>query len=240
MILYGRNSVFERLKANHKSIEKIFLQDNFDVPQIEKLIRENNVPVKHMPSRDLAGVKSAKDLQGVVARVRMFEYAPFKALLKMPADKRPAFIFLDKLFDPQNLGVIIRTAACFGGFCIVIPGFEACEVTEAVLHVASGGENYVPVSKVSNIAGALIEAKKAGYWIMGGVLDSDARDINEISIPFPLGLVLGSEGKGIRYGVEKQLDIKARIPMRGAKLSFNVAMACAIFCHEISKQKNRG
>lgn len=239
MLLYGRNSVLERLKANPRSIKKIFLQDNFDVPQIQSLIREKGIPVKSMPSRNLAGIKPARDLQGIIASVDIFEYTSFKNLLKLSPGNKPTFIFLDKLFDPQNLGVIIRTAACFGGFAIVIPRFEACEVTEAVLHVASGGENYVPVSKVSNIAGAVIEAKKAGYWIMGGVLDSGAKDINEISIPFPLGLVLGSEGKGIRYGVEKQLDIKARIPMRGEELSFNVAMACAIFCHEISKQKGR-
>jgi len=72
---------------------------------------------------------------------------------------------------------------------------------------------------------------------MGGVVTDDAQHINEISIPFPLGLVLGSEGEGIRYGVQKKLDIKARIPMKGADLSFNVAMACVIFCHEISKQR---
>ena len=63
------------------------------------------------------------------------------------------------------------------------------------------------------------------------------KDINKISLPFPLGLVLGSEGEGIRYGVQKHLDIKAQIPMEGAKLSFNVNMACAIFCYEISKQR---
>ena len=103
--------------------------------------------------------------------------------------------------------------------------------------MASGGENFVPVALVSNISSAILKAKKNGYWIMGGILSDDAQYINEISMPFPLGLVLGSEGEGIRYGVEKHLDIKARIPMEGERLSFNVAMACAIFCHEISKQR---
>jgi len=52
-------------------------------------------------------------------------------------------------------------------------------------------------------------------------------------------LVLGSEGKGIRPGLEKQLELKVKIPMAGAELSFNVAMACSIFAYEINRQRKR-
>ena len=55
-------------------------------------------------------------------------------------------------------------------------------------------------------------------------------------LPFPICLVLGSEGKGIRHGIKKHLELKVSLPIRGAALSFNVSMACAIFCHEISKE----
>lgn len=237
MLLYGKNSVVERLKANPRSIRKILLQDNFDAPQIEKLIKQNNITVERLSVRELARVKPAKDLQGIVAKVDKFEYISLDDLLNCPAAKKLNLIFLDRINDPQNLGVIIRTAACFGGFACIIPRFSACEVTEAVLHVASGGENYVPVSLVPNLTPAVISAKNSGYWIMGGVLASDAEDVARISLPFPLGLVLGSEGGGIRQGLEKHLDIKARIPMRGAQLTFNVAMACVIFCHEIAKHR---
>ena len=237
MVLYGKNSIFERLKTDPRSIRKILLQKNFDASHIERLIHVNNIPVERLTSRELAKVKPAKDLQGIVAKVDSFRYASFDDLLNQSRDKQMTPIFLDRLSDPQNLGVIIRTAACFGNFFVVISRFKACEITEAVLHVASGGENYVPVSMVSNISSAIIKAKQQGYWIMGGIVSDEAQYINEISLPFPVGVVLGSEGEGIRYGVQKHLDIKARIPMEGARLSFNVAMACAIFCYEISRQR---
>jgi 23S rRNA (guanosine2251-2'-O)-methyltransferase len=128
-------------------------------------------------------------------------------------------------------------SACFGGISLIVPSREACQVNETVLHVASGGENYVPIANVNNLAPAIDDAKKLGFWIAGAVVDEDAENITEVSFPFPLGVVLGSEGKGIRKGLQKRLDIRARIPMRGAALSFNVSMACAIFCHEITKQK---
>ncbi len=237
MFLYGRNSICERLIANPKSIKKILLDENFSVPHIEKLIRKKHIPSERMTSRQLGRLKHAKDLQGIIAKVEQFSYVSFDELLNRTADKQLTLIFLDRLNDPQNLGVIIRIAACFGRFAIVIPRFSACEVTEAVLHVASGGENYVPIAMVSNVSSAILKAKKRGCWIMGAVIGDDAQNVSEVSMPFPLGLVLGSEGEGIRHGVDKQLDIKTRIPMKGAKLSFNVATACAILCHEICKQR---
>lgn len=237
MVLYGRNSVFERLKANPKSIRKVFLEENFQVPYIEELIKKNNIPVERLSAKDLVRVKPTKDLQGITARVEDFKYSSFEELLERPQDQRLTLIFLDRISDPQNLGVIIRTAACFGGFALIIPKFQACAVTEAVLHVASGGENHVAVCMVSNISNAIIAAKKQGYWIMGALVSDDAKSLNKVSLPFPLAVVFGSEGEGIRYGVKKHLDLEVQIPMKGAGLSFNVAMAGAIFCYEITRQK---
>lgn len=237
--LYGKNSVFERLKANPGSIKKVFLQESFNAPQIEKLINESNISVERLSQKQLAGIKRTRDFQGIIAEAESFRYAPFDGLLSFNSGGRTTVVFLDRIFDPHNLGSIIRTLACFGGFSVVIPRFNACEVNETVLHVASGGENYVPISMVTNLSKAIIKAKESGYWIIGAVVSDDADDINKINLPFPVGIVFGSEGEGVRYGVEKHLDIKARIPMEGAKLSFNVTMACAIFCHEIAKQRKK-
>ena len=236
MYLYGKNSVWERLKADPDSIRKIYLQDHFEAPHIEKLINAANIPVTRVNEKELLKIKRADRLQGIVAEVNKYTYTSFEKLLRLPENELLSFIFLDSLNDPHNLGSIMRIAACFGGFAIVIPQHSSCEVNETVIHVASGAENYVPVSLVTNLTTTLIEAKKAGYWAAGTVIEG-GEDINKVSLPFPLCLVLGSEGTGIRYGLQKHLDLKITLPMRGAQLSFNVAMACAIFAHEIAKQR---
>ena len=238
MYLYGKNSVLERLRVNPKSIRKIFVQDNFEAPHLLSAVKSSHIPLKRVTEKELKKIKRADRLQGVVAEVNKYEYTSFDELLYHRKDKRPTFIFIDSMNDPHNLGSIIRIAACFGGFSVVIPMHSSCEVNDTVIHVASGGENYVPVSMVSNISTALIKAQKEGYWVVGTVVE-EGDNINDVSLPFPLCLVLGSEGKGIRHGIKKHLDVKVRLPMKGVALSFNVAMACAIFCHEIAKQTHR-
>ncbi|NQT28470.1 MAG: RNA methyltransferase [Candidatus Omnitrophica bacterium] len=233
MFLYGKNSVFERLKINPESIEKIFLEESFSTPHIEELIKSAKITAKRVSKKELLRIKHADSLQGIVASVAKFEYADLEDLLNKPKNEALSLIFLDRVFDPQNLGAMIRTTACFGKFALVIPSHKACEVTEVVLHVASGGENYTPVAMVSNLTNALLAAKKKGWWVVGAVTNG-GEDIGSLNLPFPLCFVLGSEGKGIRYGIEKYLDIKTHIPMSGAPLSFNVATSCAIFCYQIS------
>ncbi len=234
MFLYGKHSVYERLKVNPGSIKKIYLQSDFSAPHIEKLINTQDITVERLSSKALRKIKPTDSLGGIIAKVDKFAYTPFESLIPRPRDI--SLIFLDRVFDPRNLGSIIRTAACFGGFALVIPKHKACEVTEAVLHVASGGENFVPVSMVSNSTQALLKAKECGFWAVGAVV-SGGREIQEADFSLPLCLILGSEGKGIRYGIDKHLDFKVRIPMGGISLSLNVSIAAAVFCYEIARRR---
>lgn len=237
MFLYGKNSVLQRLKRNPRSIHKIFLDEAFDDAYVLSIASKKNFPIIRLRRKEFLRVKRADRLQGIIAEVDMFEYTPFKELLNRDKQNQLCIIFLDSINDPHNLGSIMRTVACFGGFALVIPKHSSCEVNDTVIHVATGGENYVPVSMVTNIPIALEQVKEAGYWVAGCVIEG-GEDINKVKLPFPLCLVMGSEGKGIRPGIQKNLDLKISLPMPGAQLSFNVGIACAIFCHEIIKQKS--
>lgn len=237
MYLYGKNSVTERLKTNPQTIRAVFLESDFDDSVVENLIKLNRIACKRLAKEKLLRLKWASNTQGIIAEIESFRYKSYEELLGQSISFKATPIFLDRVYDPQNLGSIIRTAACFGNFSVVIPKHKACEVNETVLHIAQGAENYIKIALVSNISNAMISAKRKGLWIMGAVLGKDAQNLSDIDIPFPLGLVLGSEGEGVRYGIDKHLDIKAQIQMKGAALSYNVAMACAIFCYEVNKQR---
>ena len=80
------------------------------------------------------------------------------------------------------------------------------------------------------------DAKGGGPPSAGAVVGG-GKNLFEIGLPYPLGLVVGSEQKGIRDVIRKYLDLELTIPMPINTLSFNVAHAAAIFCYEIAKQK---
>jgi 23S rRNA (guanosine2251-2'-O)-methyltransferase len=109
-------------------------------------------------------------------------------------------------------------------------------VTEAVLRVASGGENYVPIAKVANLNNAIQRAKDKGFQIAGAVVKG-GQCITDVQLPRLLGLVIGSEQNGIRDIIKRSLDMELSIPMASDTISFNAAHATAILCYEITRQK---
>lgn len=236
MYLYGKNAVIERLKTNPQSVRKVFLKEGHQADIVHELITKNNVEAEWVSEKQFMRMKRADRVQGVIAIIDKFKYLSFNDLLDKAIQEKLTIIFLDRLNDPQNLGVIIRSIACFGGFALVIPEHQSCDVTDTVLHVASGGENYVPISKVGNLTNAIIKAKDKGFWAAGTVVEG-GEDLKKVDLPFPLCLVMGSEAHGIRHGIRKHLDLKITLSMQGADLSFNVAVATSIFCYEISRQR---
>lgn len=239
MKLYGKNPVIERMRTNPKSIRKILIeQGHNDHGFIATKARKWGIPVSAVPASQLLKIARNLNTQGIVADVDDFAYVPYADLLESAIQKKWTLIFLDGLTDPQNLGAIIRGLGCFGHFAVVLPTHDSVSVTEAVLRVASGGENHVAVSQVSNLAQSIVKAKDAGFWIAGSLV-GDGEDLFGTEFQFPLGLVLGSEQKGIRDIIKKHVDLKVTIPMAQDRLSLNVAQAATVFAYEITKQKNK-
>lgn len=236
MRIYGRNSIAERLKINSQSIQCLLLDKGKAPRELEFQAKNKRIPVRYLTEREFEKACRGIRSQGIVAEVEDFKYDEFEDIISAPKEKPPTLLFLDNFNDPQNLGAVLRSAACFGGFAIVLPKHDSVEVTEAVLRVASGGENYVRIARVNNLSNALEAAKKHGYWIAGAVTEG-GQNLTKASLSFPLSLVIGSEAKGIRPGLIKHLDFRLIIPMQGAGLSFNVAAATAIFCYEIARQR---
>jgi len=239
MKIYGKNPVFERIKSNPKSIKKIYMQyAHEDAGYVLKKAKKWGIPVYQVPKSKLQKLSRSINAQGIVMEVEGFEYCAWADLLQVAKKKKLSLLFLDGLNDPQNLGAIIRSLACLGGFALVLPTHNSVDVTETVVRVACGGDNYVKIAKVSNLSQAIAKAKQEGFWIAGSIVKG-GQDIYQAKLPFPLAFVVGSEQKGIRESIRKQLDVAVTIPMAQARLSMNAAHATALLCYEANKQKQK-
>ncbi|HPN88051.1 MAG TPA: 23S rRNA (guanosine(2251)-2'-O)-methyltransferase RlmB [Candidatus Omnitrophota bacterium] len=237
MKLYGKNSVLERLRYHPYTISKIYLEEGVEgLTPIFKKAKEKNIPIISMPGSKMIKIARNKNTQGVIADVEDFVYKDYTEILEDALKKKRTLVFLDSLNDPQNLGAIIRSLACLGHFSIILPSHDSVEVTEVVLRVASGGDTNVPIAKVANLNQAIIRAKEQGFHIVGTVVGAE-KSLFDFTFPFPLGIVIGSEQKGIRGVIREKVDSEINIPMAVGTLSLNVAQATTIFCYEITKQK---
>ncbi len=238
MRLYGKRPVVERLRRAPRTIRVLYLQEESDAAEVVRAAKEAGVRFVPKSKAEMARMTGLAHAQGVLAEIEDYRYAELEDLLKRP-EPRPSLFLLDRITDPQNLGAILRTTACLGGFALVLPRHDSAEVNETVLRVACGGENHVPVALVTNLTQAAELAKKAGYWIAGAAAEGGT-PLHQADWPTPLAVVLGSEGGGIRPGLEKQLELQLTLPMPGAALSYNVATAAALIAYEITRRRLAG
>ncbi len=148
--------------------------------------------------------------------------------------KNVLILILDGITDPQNLGSLIRTALCFGVAGLVIPENRAASVTPSVIKASAGAALHLPIIKVVNISRTIDQLKEVGFWIYGA--DADCGEgIRSPDYSNHAGLVLGSEGKGIRPLVRKKCDVLISIPMTGSIDSLNVSVAGGIILYEVTR-----
>ncbi len=239
MRLYGKQPVIERLRANPSTVRKVYLQEGFvDAAYVKSKSRKHGFPVISIPRTKMMKIARNTNTQGILAETDDFLYVPYDELLDQAIEKHLTILFLDDLTDPQNLGSIIRCVSVLGGFAVVFPTHNAVNITDTVLRVACGGENYIPIARVSSIQKAIRRAKEEEFSIIGAVAEG-GENLLDAKFSFPLGLVVGSEEKGISENVLKDIEQKLTVPMKIHTLSLNVASATSIFCYEIAKQRKR-
>lgn len=239
MRLFGKNPVLERLKTTPETIKKIYLQQgHVEASYVRKKAKKWRIPVVGISKIQMHKMSRNINSQGIFADVDEFQYALYDDILDQALQKKIVLFFLDGLKDPQNLGAILRSLACLGSFAVILPKKESASITPVVCRIACGGENHIPVSIVSNLSQAIEKAKEKGFWITGTFVD-EGESLFEVCFSFPLGVVIGSEEKGIRDILRKNIDQKLTIPMHQARLSLNAAQAATLISYEITKQKKK-
>jgi 23S rRNA (guanosine2251-2'-O)-methyltransferase len=105
---------------------------------------------------------------------------------------------------------------------------RSVSVTPAVVNASSGAVEHLEVAQVTNLVNVMKQLKEHDVWIVGMEAGPDIPPINKVDLNIALGIVLGSEGEGMRRLVRDSCDMLLSLPMRGQLGSLNVATAGAV------------
>jgi len=229
------NPLLEILKSSPERVGKIFVQKEPGPHRIGEILREartRSVPFVFVPKRKLDEL--APHHQGVLAEVSAKAFSSLEEILRN-AD-RPFLVLVDEVEDPQNLGAIIRSAAGAGVDGVVLPERRSPGLTEVVATVSAGALEHVKVARVPNLARAMEKLRERAVWLVGA--EGSSRELwTEFDYTLPVGIVLGSEGRGLRPLIRKSCDKLLAIPLSGGVNSLNVASAASVFLFEAVRQR---
>lgn len=189
------------------------------------------VPVERVPKGRLDALSSHGAHQGIVVQTRPFAYAELSDVIANAGDGHALVVLLDHVTDEGNFGAIVRSAEVVGAAGVVIAKARAAGVGVGAYKTSAGAVLHVPIAQVSNLATAIDELKRAGFWVAGST-EHATQDVWSTPLEGRLCLVMGSEGSGISQLVRRKCDFECRLPQRGRVESLNVAQAATVMCYE--------
>ncbi|CAM3895391.1 23S rRNA (guanosine(2251)-2'-O)-methyltransferase RlmB [Alkalicoccus chagannorensis] len=235
----GKNPVLEALRGS-RTVHKVLVAEG--AVKADAVIREakkGKIQVQHVPKKKLDQLADGLPHQGVAAYLAAYEYADVDDLFARAHERgeHPFFLVLDELEDPHNLGSILRTADASGAHGVIIPKRRSAALTQTVAKASAGAVEYVPVARVTNIGKTMDALKEQGLWFAGTDASGD-QDFRDADFDMPLGLVIGSEGKGMSRLVREKCDFLVRIPLLGQVTSLNASVAASLLMYEVLRQRS--
>ena len=219
----------EALRANRRNLEQLILSDRVEergtIADIIAVANDRGVPIKRIPRTMLNDLANKGNHQSTVLRCGEYPYVEVEDILEVAAERNemPFLLLLDLLKDPQNVGSLIRVADAIGAHGVVMQERRSVSVTPAVVRASAGAVEHIHVAQVPNLVNAMKRLKKRDVWLVGLDLGPSLHPIDKIDLNMPVGLVLGSEGEGMRRLVREHCDFLVTLPMRGNVASLNVA-----------------
>jgi 23S rRNA (guanosine2251-2'-O)-methyltransferase len=227
----GRNPVIEVIKAGRRQIHRLWIAKGVKeagrLGEIILIANEKSIPVQRVPRNELDGIDPHH--QAVAVNTSAYPYSDLEAIIETAQERsEPIFVLLlDQIQDPQNLGTLLRSAEAFGVHGVIFPPARAASITPAVVNASSGATEMLQIAQ-HNLAQAMDRLKEAGGWMVGLEDSPEAQIPAELNLKGGLGLVVGSEGQGLRRLVRDKCDLLMKLPMQGQIDSLNAAVAGSI------------
>jgi 23S rRNA (guanosine2251-2'-O)-methyltransferase len=229
-IIYGSRPVVEALQSGRRKVFEIF--DSIGDQEVTKAADSRGIKPKRVSRQRVDELSRGGVHQGVVARVEPYPYSGLGEILAPP---EPLVLVLDGVTDPRNLGAALRAAESAGASGVVIPRDRAAGVTAAAVKASAGASEHVRVARETNLRRAIEEMKEAGLWVYAA--EAAGTPYTQLDLTGPIGLVFGSEGRGVRRLVREACDGAVAIPMLGNVGSLNVSVAAAVLLYEVWRQR---
>ena len=229
--IYGKNCVYEAIRANAKLI-MVSVLDTYQKKDFKfiQMLEDKKISYEIL-SKDKMDKKYGFNHQGYGALREDYVLCDDSIIDSLPSFGARILI-LDGISDPHNLGAILRSVDAFGIDLVVLPKNRSCNINETVAHVSTGAIEHTMIMIVNSLNSFVVNLKKRGYWICGTDAKGDVL-ASEIDKTLNLAIIIGSEGFGMSKTLVKESDYLISIPMVGHVNSLNASVSTAIVLHDL-------
>jgi 23S rRNA (guanosine2251-2'-O)-methyltransferase len=232
MTVYGRKTVLEALQDPSTCVYRLHLAKSNKtagiLDEILELAKSKGAEIVFHERQALSRIsKNAAQDQGVAADLQLQGYQRYDQFIAANKDKKYTLLALDGVQNPQNLGMIIRSACAGKIDGILLPQKGNAQIDPLVIKASAGTVFRAPLLRCKDLKGALNDFQQQGAIVC--VLSSHAKlELKKFSPTASCIFVLGNESEGVSKDIEDMGDEKVCIPMNNGVESLNVAVTAAL------------
>jgi 23S rRNA (guanosine2251-2'-O)-methyltransferase len=222
VFLYGLHTVRAALDNRQRQLIRLAVTLNA-LQRLEIDEAKPPCPISVVTPQEIEKIVGPEAIhQGVMLETRPLPVRRLEAL-----KDSPLVLVLDQVTDPHNVGAIMRSAVAFGAGAVITTQRHSPTESGVLAKSASGALELIPYIQITNLADALGELHKLGFFSIG--LDSEGpAELEKTFSGGKIALVMGNEGKGLRQKTRETVSALARLDMPGEIKSLNVSNAAAI------------
>lgn len=179
-----------------------------------------------------AGYETAVEALAVVPRMPV-------RLEELDLTGEALVLVCERIQDPRNVGVLIRTADALGLRGVIFTADSADPYSRAAVRSTTGSILRVPLVLAEDIRASVAALRAACVRLLS--TSAHARDcLWEVNLSGACAIIVGNERTGVSPALRAMADVEARIPMFGGASSFNVTVAAGIALYEHVRQPISG
>ncbi len=227
---YGRNVTIELLEDLSLKIYKVHLSDSNKIDgainTILTLCKKRDIEVYYHNKAKLSRIsKNSKQDQGVAIDVLAPKYLHVNQIEEYFTNGY-RLLALDGIHNPQNLGMILRSATAGNIDGIILPKKNSAKLSSLVMKASAGTLFKIEIFYCDNLEESFRSLSRHSeiYALSSHALKS----LETLEMPYKSIFVLGNESEGVSSEVLSLCNNSVAIPMNRGVESLNVAVTAAL------------
>jgi TrmH family RNA methyltransferase len=146
--------------------------------------------------------------------------------------RKQNIVFLERIQDPGNLGMILRSALAFSSGGVCLSEYSVNPFNTKVIRASAGAVFSMPVFLIGDFDFFCKQAQSYNYKIIATRVNAK-KTLEELKSPLPLVFLFGNEGSGLSDKMVELSDDVIRIPHSEKVESLNLGVAVSLILWEV-------
>ena len=235
IVIEGILMVKRALKDN-LMVEKVVYSDNIDPAEkqeIQELCQANSVAYYKVSQGIMSVMTTTNPTPEVICTARIKNLDQNELII---SNRRNFFLILDGISNPDNLGMVLRTADASGVDAVILLSPSTHHFNKNSIRGARGAVGRLPIYFCSDDLKLMDVLRENNFKIWGTSARFEASNFYDISFSSEnLAVVVGNESNGVRKEILDKCTDYVKIPMVEGQSSLNIAVAAALVLYEYDR-----